>query len=334
MRFIVVGAGAVGGVLGGYLAMHQHKVVLVCRPAHAAAIREHSGLRIKSATGEFTAHLDAEADVADVSFEDACVLLTAKSYDTQTCLDAIAAVAPAAAPVVSFQNGIANEPMIAERFINTFGGVVRMTCSFLQPGQVTVRKQGRVVVGKYPKGADPFAKQLGAAFEEAGFDTSVSRAIESDKWLKLVVNLQSVWNAVIETRDHDTREFVDLKVGVIEEAQAVLKAAKIKAKPCDGRDMTIEEMITDLRKPRAGRQSSAVRVNNSTWQNLYLGRDRIENAYYHQPIIDLAKANGVAVPFNEAALELAEQSVKEGAGPNALRVNEAIERVRQRGTEH
>ncbi len=88
-----------------------------------------------------------------------------------------------------------------------------MTCSFLQPGQVSFRKMGRLAIGKHPKGAHPFSKKLGAALEEAGFDVTVSNSIVCDKWLKLVVNLQSAFNAIIDPRDHDGVEFVDLKGG-------------------------------------------------------------------------------------------------------------------------
>lgn len=208
-----------------------------------------------------------------------------------------------------------------------------MTSSFLQPGHVALRKQGRVVIGKYPKGADPLAKKLAAAFEAAGFDVSVSKTVEADKWLKLVVNLQSAWHAIIETRDHDTREFADLKVGVLEEAKRVLKAAKIKAKPCDSHDMTIDEMIIELRKPRAAQHPPSVRVNNSTWQNLYLGRGRVENAYFHQPIIDMANEHEIGVPYNATALDLVERCVREDLGTNSVRVADVIEIIQRRGVE-
>ena len=53
MRFVVVGAGAVGGVVGGRLAEHGHDVVLVARGAHGEAMRER-GLRIESPDAAIT----------------------------------------------------------------------------------------------------------------------------------------------------------------------------------------------------------------------------------------------------------------------------------------
>lgn len=45
MRYIIIGAGAVGGTIGGCLALGGHEVVLVARGAHLAALRDH-GLRL------------------------------------------------------------------------------------------------------------------------------------------------------------------------------------------------------------------------------------------------------------------------------------------------
>ena len=284
MRFVVYAAGAVGGVLGGHLALGKQDVLLVCRDEHARAINEGRGLRMKSATGEYFAPLRATPLLRSEDVDkDTCVFFTPKSSDTRRCVDALAAVAARDVPVVSFQNGVSNEEIIAQTFENVFGGVCRMTCSCLHPGQVSFRKTGRLVVGRFPKGPHPFSKTLAGVLENAGFETSVSNSITCDKWLKLVVNLQSGLHAIIDTRDHDTIEFVDLRVGVLEEARRVLRAERMKVKSCDERDLAVDDIIEELKKPKAPRPPSAVRVNNSTWQNLYLGRKEMENGFFHGP---------------------------------------------------
>jgi len=205
-----------------------------------------------------------------------------------------------------------------------------MTCSFLQPGQVSFRRIGRLIVGKYPKGADPYAKKLGEVLESAGFDVSVSKSIMCDKWRKLVVNLQSGFNAIIDTRDHDSIEFMNLKLGVLEEAKRVLKADKVSAKSCDDRDLSVEEVIAELKKPRAQARSSSVKVNNSTWQNLYLKRKTVENGYFHEPIIERAKEHGIPVPHNEVALELVTACAARGTDPGAFRASDVLEKIKKR----
>jgi len=332
MRFVVYAAGAVGGVLGGHLALAKHDVLIVCRDEHARAITEAGGLRMKSGTGEYLAPVRATATLSAPDLEScACVLFTPKSNDTERCVAELAGVAPRDLPVVSFQNGVANEEIIAGRFDNVFGGVCRMTCSFLQSGQVSFRRMGRLAIGKYPKGAHPFSKKLGTVLQEAGFDVTVSNSIMCDKWLKLVVNLQSAFNAIIDPRDHDGVEFVDLKVGALEEAKKILRVEKMKVKSCDERELSIDDLINELRKPKAPRNPAAVRVNNSTWQNLYLKRKEVENGFFHGPIIELARKHGIAAPFNETALELVTQAARMEVGPGSFRAADVLSRIKERG---
>ena len=52
VRYIIIGAGAVGGTIGGCLALAGHEVVLVARGAHLAALRGH-GLRLPYSYGLF-----------------------------------------------------------------------------------------------------------------------------------------------------------------------------------------------------------------------------------------------------------------------------------------
>jgi 2-dehydropantoate 2-reductase len=331
MRFVVYGAGAVGGVLGGHLARDKHDVLLICREEHARVIREQDGLRMKSATGEYVAPLRASPVAKASDFDtDTCILFVPKSNDTPSCVEELAGCAPVDTPLVSFQNGIANEKTIAEMFTDVYGGVCWMTCSFLHPGQVSFRKFGRVVIGKYPKGAHAYAKKLGKVFESAGFQAAVSNQIMCDKWLKLVANLKSAFNALIDDRDLDSVEFNQLEIGVLEEAKRVLKAGNVRARSCDGKDFSVDEMIDDLKKPRAPRVPSAVRVHNSTWQNLYLKRGKTENDYFHGPIVALAQAHGITVPYNEVALELVARCARERTAPGQLRAADILERIHER----
>jgi 2-dehydropantoate 2-reductase len=331
MQFLVYGAGAVGSVLGGMLSVHRHEVCLVGRDAHVNAIGA-GGLRIKSTTGEYVAHPAASnAITSDVARNAECVVLAVKSQDFPAALDAVAPVIPAGLPVLCVQNGVGAEKAAAARFSHVCGAVVRMTCSMVQPGHVSFQTGGRVVVGKYPRGADALSRSLAAAITEAGFDAVVSKDIMADKWLKVAVNVQSVFHAVIDPRDHDTNEFQALKVGILEETRRVFKAGKMKARSCDGRDPSIEEMIETLRKPRAHRAEHGVKVRNSVWQDLYLKRRAIEADHIHGPVIALGEQHGVPTPYNRAALEIALRCHREELGPESLRLSDVMAAVEREG---
>lgn len=331
MRFLVYGAGAVGSTLGGMLSLHHHDVCLVGRKTHVDAIKS-DGLRIKSATAEYVAHPTVcESITPENASGSECVLIAVKSQDMTGTLEALDGTLPSGIPVVCLQNGIAAERTASDSFDRVYGGIVRMTCSMVQPAHVSFKHQGRVIVGAYPHGADAFVRSLADALTAAGFEAVASKGIMSDKWLKVAVNVQSAFHAVIDARDHDTNEFQELKAGILEETRRVFKAAKIRARSCDGRDSSIDEMIAELRKPRAKKTQHGVKVRNSAWQDLYLKRRAIEAEFIHGPVIALGKEHGVATPYNQAALEMVLKCHREGLGPESLRLTEVADAIRRAG---
>ena len=109
MRWVIVGAGAVGGVVAGYLAGAGQDVAVVARGAHLEAIRAR-GLAVRSPDGERTFRLPAAADPGEVDWRPGDVaVLAVKSMDTEEVLRSIAAHASEDTPVVCLQNGVANE---------------------------------------------------------------------------------------------------------------------------------------------------------------------------------------------------------------------------------
>ncbi len=89
MRYIIIGAGAVGGAIGGRLAGAGHEVVLVARGAQRAALTEH-GLRLKVPDGESTYRLpvvEGPAELGELRADDVLVL-TVKTQDVESALAA------------------------------------------------------------------------------------------------------------------------------------------------------------------------------------------------------------------------------------------------------
>jgi len=331
MQFVVFGAGAVGSVLGGMLSLHRHDVLLIGRPALVDAIRN-GGLRLKSATGEYVAHPRGAITLSrdDVS-RDTHLLLAVKSYDVDSAVATLADTIPAETPIVCLQNGIDSEAAAARRFSRVYGGVVRMTCSMVQPGHASFRALGRIVFGLHPKGNAGAADELVTAFRAVGFDVSSSKSIGDDKWLKMAVNAQSVFHALVDARDQDENEFLDLKVAILEETRRVFKAAKIKARSADGKDPSIEEMIAEIKRPRARRNEHGVKVHNSVWQDFYLKRPYIEAEFIHGPIIALGKEHAVPTPFHEASLAIAKRCHAAHSTPQSLRLTDVLAEVAKHG---
>ena len=170
MRFVIFGAGAIGGVIGARLAQSGREVVLVARGAHLEAIRAR-GLRIESAGGSATVALPAVGDPAAAALRaEDVVLLATKSQDTAAALQALRAAAPDEIALVCAQNGVANERAAARLFPRVYAMCVMCPTGHLEPGVVQAYSSpttGILDLGCYPAGVDGVAREVAAALSAA-----------------------------------------------------------------------------------------------------------------------------------------------------------------------
>ncbi len=111
----IMGAGAIGSVIGGMLARQGHKVTLVGRRPHIDEIRKR-GLHISGIWGDYTIQdLSAVTDPPD-EFQD-IVILTVKSFDTFTAATEAMPMVGTDTVVVSIQNGLGSSASIQEEGI-------------------------------------------------------------------------------------------------------------------------------------------------------------------------------------------------------------------------
>ena len=104
MRIAVMGAGGIGGNLGGLLARGGNDVSLIVRGAHLEAIRQ-NGLRVKMPQDEFTAEIHATNEPGEIGPVD-LVLFTVKTYHNATAIPAMRPMVSGATTVLSLQNGV------------------------------------------------------------------------------------------------------------------------------------------------------------------------------------------------------------------------------------
>src|SRR3954447_23433016 len=117
MRFIVYGAGAIGGVTGARLHQAGHEVVLIARGAHADAI-EANGLVLRSPDESVTLDVSVARHPSEIAWrDDDVVLLATKSQDTATAIAGLRSALPhERLRIVCLQNGVANERTMLRYF--------------------------------------------------------------------------------------------------------------------------------------------------------------------------------------------------------------------------
>lgn len=307
MRFVVYGAGAVGGVVGARLHLAGHHVGLVARGANLATIREH-GLRLDSAEGSATVPLPVADSLAGLDVgDDTCVLVTVKGQDMAAVLSHLSEQLPTRATVACVQNGVANEPAALRFFPHVLGVCVMLPATHLEPGVVVAKSSpvpGMLDVGCYPDGAGDRAEQLASAFRDAGFDSVVRRDIMAWKHRKLVSNLGNAVQAAYRPGGDRDR----LSALVREEGEQVLAVAGI---PCVTREQDAERR-GDILSPGA----IGGRGGGSTWQSLARGTGAVETDWLTGEIILLGRLHHVATPANAlvraAVLDLARRHADPG----------------------
>ncbi|MGH9096898.1 MAG: ketopantoate reductase family protein, partial [Acidimicrobiales bacterium] len=199
MRFVVYGAGAVGGVVGARLFQHGHPVILIARGDHFRALRD-GGLRIQDPTGEQTLPIPVADHPSQVEWTgDDVALVAVKSQHTSAVLGELAAVAPPELPIVCLQNGVANEPEALRRFARVYAVPVASPTAHLEPGVVQAYSSpitGILDVGRYPVGVDDVAVEVAASFSASTFDARAVPDVARWKWRKLITNLGNAIEAV------------------------------------------------------------------------------------------------------------------------------------------
>ena len=206
MRFVVYGAGAIGGVVGGRLAQHDHEVVLIARGEHHDAIRD-DGLRLvapdpdaDSGTETVTLSIPVVSHPAGIDFrDDDVVLLAMKSQHTGKALSALAGTAPSSVAVVCLQNGVANEPAALRLFADVYGVCVVCPALHLDPGVVEAHAgpvTGILDLGRYPVGTDDRAEEIATAFAKSSFEAVERPDIMRWKYAKLLNNLGNAVDAL------------------------------------------------------------------------------------------------------------------------------------------
>ena len=181
MEVLVYGAGALGSLIGGLLA-RAHDVTLVGRDPHMRRVRE-DGLRIE---GEADAHVHPRALTDGTHRAADLALVTTKAYDTDAAARALATGEYGA--VCSLQNGLTEERLVAALEPTVLAGTASYGALLAEPGRVTCTGAGEVVVGSLAGGRDPLAERVGAAFDDAGIETTVAADMPRRRYEKLAVN--------------------------------------------------------------------------------------------------------------------------------------------------
>lgn len=309
-KIAIVGAGAIGSLVGGIWAHHGHDVTVVGKRPHIEAINR-NGLSIDGAAGAFTVRLKASETLA---FQPDLTIIAVKNQHVESICQSIKTMADHG-PVVTMQNGVTCAQTAAGFFgkDRIIGCTLMLNARFLTPGKVTYANKGPIVIGKAFDENDTPVLQLKALLSLVG-DTIVSDNIFGVQWAKLMVNAMS--NALDGMTGMDFgacmqhRELRRIGVLILKEAYGLIKKADIRLAPIPGLPLLFFKALVTAPTPIAmmllkmtAKSKTSGKIITSTLQSLLKGQPT-EIDYLNGEFVGLGKRLSLPTPVNRTVVEL------------------------------
>lgn len=324
-RYVVIGAGAIGGCVGGVLARAGVPVVMVARGRNAEVLAT-DGLTLRTPDGVVRTPIETASSPDDLHLTERDVLVFAtKTQQLDAALeqwvdrpvhasDGTVSTAGERLPVLTALNGVVAEEKALRYFARVFGVCVWCPAVHLEPGEVIARSWpvvGQFHIARWPASIrtsadEEFLADLAATWSTAGIGVRTPDDVAPWKYNKLLMNLGNAVGAL-------ARQGADVGAVVgaaVAEGVDVLGRAEIDFVPFETSTLVRSEGPTP--RPVPGFEDAP---NNSTSQSLSRHTGNIETDYLNGEIVRLAHRYGSAAPVNSALTRAARAASRDGHGP-------------------
>ena len=187
MNIVVMGAGAIGSLFGALLSKNNN-VLLIGRKPHISTIKK-SGLIIEGKTC-LNVKINAVSSVNNVTFFPELLILTVKSYDTESAILQAKKIINKDTIVLSLQNGLDNIDKI-KKYLNPEKIIVGITTHgafFSKPGVIIHTGNGTTLLGELNGHKSKDIIKLADTFKKTGIETKISENILKELWIKAIIN--------------------------------------------------------------------------------------------------------------------------------------------------
>jgi 2-dehydropantoate 2-reductase len=194
MKIAIVGAGAVGSVIGAHLVRAGEEVIFLARGQRAAWIQQH-GLRL---TGRATFTVPVTVTTQPHAIQEADVLMVlVKAYDMDAALASLRHVQ--AQSVLGCQNGVLKNEQLARTFgwEHVLGATAGVSAELLPDGTVHYTANSGIFLGECPTGTSARVDALVATLSHAGFRATASPQMQTVEWSKYVTIISTMAPGVL-----------------------------------------------------------------------------------------------------------------------------------------
>ncbi len=297
MKIAVVGPGAMGCLIAAFLKNKTKEEVWLIdkNPERAKRIRD-DGIRIEGISGAFTAKLSVTADSKEVGVSD-LVIICVKSYSTEDACKNIKDLVSGSTHVLTLQNGIGNVQILNDYFgpEKVIAGITNHGATLLGIGHVRHAGKGDTIIGKSDGRLSGLLRNLAGLLEKCGFDTKVSKDIDSVIWSKLIINVGiNALTAITHLNNGrlaECEEARELLRSAVQEAAKIVKRKRIK--------LAYDDPIQKVESV-----CKATATNVSSMLQDVLNQKRTEIDFINGAISRQGKSLGISTPANDVLTNL------------------------------
>lgn len=227
-EFAILGAGAIGSIVGAHLARAGHSVTMLVRERRAAQLRS-DGLKIKGLT-EFAMQVDVLTDAAQLRGADA-LIVAMKTPGTAEALESLRKADVGVA--FSIQNGLWKNDALARVFgaERVLGCLANTSGELLPSGEVLFTRNVNIYVGELPSGSSDRAERIARTLDASGVRSIAVPDVLSREWTKFVawagLMLMSITTRAVTWRYLSDPDCALVLVRLVREVAGIAKAAGV-----------------------------------------------------------------------------------------------------------
>jgi 2-dehydropantoate 2-reductase len=229
MRFAILGAGALGSILGAHLARAGHEVVMIAR-GERARVLQRQGL-VLNGLADIKARPQVIDDPSKLLDTDTLIIAT-KAIDTSGAIEALRHLRLENA--LSVQNGVLKNELLARvfGFSRVLGAMADFSGELLANGEVKFTRNVCLHLGEEKGGTSARAENLAALIDSAGVRCASASNIRTREWSKFagwiaqfplaVLTRQITWKFLMDERS------AMVIIRIVREAAALAAAMKVE----------------------------------------------------------------------------------------------------------
>ena len=320
MKIAIIGAGAIGSIVAGFLEKTGQSVTLVAKKEQSDTIQR-NGLRIKSADGEEVVRLKNVVTKLDQKYD--LVIFTVKTQDLEMAYQDNHQFLEEECLIMTTQNGVQADNLLSSHFElrAMISSIVMFGATYIQPGEVVYNFPGNWIIGKPFTPVDENVQKVKEIFGKA-FSVVVVPNIMGMKWLKLFVNFNNCIPALIGKSMQETfsdMDFCRLSIILLKEGVELVRTVGIEMIslpnfPVD-RVMGLTSMPTEQGAAIINKTLTTLSnepLYGSILQSIKRGKPS-EIDFINGEVTHLAKSIGKSSPLNRKVVDLVHQVEQRGA---------------------